>query len=144
MQGLSSTAALLMHGHESVKRQSSNSASSAAAYCGQGTHSGKTSTLYVQSRASTMAEFTGGDDYQAEFDPKAYLEYYKLGEGTLGEENLNFVLKHYCKTFTSGMACWWDLGLSPDFSILVCDMGNQVIIMAASGLGCGEVSCNMH
>uniref|UniRef100_A0A8C3FRM8 Nicotinamide N-methyltransferase n=1 Tax=Chrysemys picta bellii TaxID=8478 RepID=A0A8C3FRM8_CHRPI len=52
--------------------------------------------------ASTMAEFTGGDDYQAEFDPKAYLNHYKFGEGTWGEEYLNFVLKHYCKTFTSG------------------------------------------
>ncbi|CAM5172041.1 unnamed protein product [Eretmochelys imbricata] len=49
-----------------------------------------------------MAEFTGGDDYQAEFDPKAYLGHYKFGEGTWGEEYLNFALKHYCKTFTSG------------------------------------------
>ncbi|XP_065273244.1 nicotinamide N-methyltransferase-like [Emys orbicularis] len=53
-------------------------------------------------RASTMAEFTGGDDYQAEFDPKAYLGYFKFGEDTLGEEYLHFALKHYCKTFTSG------------------------------------------
>nr|XP_023970240.1 nicotinamide N-methyltransferase-like isoform X2 [Chrysemys picta bellii] len=51
--------------------------------------------------ASTMAQFTGGDDYQAEFDPKAYLGYFKFGEDTLGEKYLNFALKHYCKTFTS-------------------------------------------
>uniref|UniRef100_A0A8C3P8Q8 Uncharacterized protein n=1 Tax=Chrysemys picta bellii TaxID=8478 RepID=A0A8C3P8Q8_CHRPI len=49
-------------------------------------------------RASTMAEFTGGDDYQAEFDPKAYLGYFKFGEDTLGEEYLNFLLSA-CESF---------------------------------------------
>ncbi|XP_019412075.1 PREDICTED: nicotinamide N-methyltransferase-like isoform X1 [Crocodylus porosus] len=49
-----------------------------------------------------MAAFTGGEVYKAEFDPTAYLEYFKFGGGTLGDEFLAFVLKHYCKTFTSG------------------------------------------
>ncbi|XP_059570148.1 nicotinamide N-methyltransferase-like [Alligator mississippiensis] len=48
-----------------------------------------------------MAAFTGGEVYKAEFEPTAYLEYFKFGEGTLGDELLTFVLKHYCKTFTS-------------------------------------------
>ncbi|XP_067421834.1 nicotinamide N-methyltransferase [Emydura macquarii macquarii] len=79
-----------------------------------------------------MAEFTGGDDYQAEFDPKAYLEYYKLGEGTLGEENLNFVLKHYCKTFTSGVVkgdTLIDIGSGPTIYQLLsaCESFKEII-----------------
>uniref|UniRef100_A0A8D0E893 Indolethylamine N-methyltransferase n=1 Tax=Salvator merianae TaxID=96440 RepID=A0A8D0E893_SALMN len=51
----------------------------------------------------TMAEFTGGDVYQAKFDPKAYLEYFTLvAKGSMEEEYLALVLEHFCKTFTSG------------------------------------------
>nr|XP_006133694.2 nicotinamide N-methyltransferase-like [Pelodiscus sinensis] len=49
-----------------------------------------------------MAEYTRGNVYQAAFDPKAYLEYFKFGEGSVGDEYLNFALKHYCKAFASG------------------------------------------
>ncbi|XP_060106566.1 nicotinamide N-methyltransferase-like [Heteronotia binoei] len=49
-----------------------------------------------------MAKFTGVDVYQAEFDPKAYLEYFQFGAGTLGDEATEFYLKQLCKTFSSG------------------------------------------
>nr|XP_056716361.1 nicotinamide N-methyltransferase-like isoform X1 [Euleptes europaea] len=49
-----------------------------------------------------MAEFTGRDVYQAEFDSRDYLEYFHFGEGTLGDEALEFYLKQLCKTFASG------------------------------------------
>ncbi|XP_060106565.1 nicotinamide N-methyltransferase-like [Heteronotia binoei] len=49
-----------------------------------------------------MAEFTGRDVYQAEFDPRAYLEYFQFGAGTLGDEALEFYLKQLCKTFAAG------------------------------------------
>ncbi|XP_054853296.1 nicotinamide N-methyltransferase-like isoform X1 [Eublepharis macularius] len=49
-----------------------------------------------------MAEFTARDIYQAEFDPRAYLEYFNFGGGTLGDEAIEFYLGHFCKTFASG------------------------------------------
>ncbi|XP_042331564.1 nicotinamide N-methyltransferase-like [Sceloporus undulatus] len=49
-----------------------------------------------------MEEFTGGDVYQKEFNPRSYLEYYKFGEGTLGDETTIFYLECLCKTFALG------------------------------------------
>nr|XP_005315024.1 nicotinamide N-methyltransferase-like isoform X1 [Chrysemys picta bellii] len=82
--------------------------------------------------ASTMAQFTGGDDYQAEFDPKAYLGYFKFGEDTLGEKYLNFALKHYCKTFTSGVVkgdTLIDIGSGPTIHQLLsaCESFKEII-----------------
>ncbi|KAH0623361.1 hypothetical protein JD844_031612 [Phrynosoma platyrhinos] len=50
----------------------------------------------------TMEEFTGGEVYQKEFSPQAYLEYYKFAEGTLGNEAIAFYMECLCKTFASG------------------------------------------
>ncbi|XP_062994942.1 nicotinamide N-methyltransferase-like [Elgaria multicarinata webbii] len=50
-----------------------------------------------------MAEFTGGEVYQAEFDPKAYLEYFKFGECAIGDEVVTIALKNFCKAFSSGL-----------------------------------------
>uniref|UniRef100_A0A8D0GNP0 Nicotinamide N-methyltransferase n=1 Tax=Sphenodon punctatus TaxID=8508 RepID=A0A8D0GNP0_SPHPU len=44
----------------------------------------------------TMAGFTGGDVYQEEFDPKAFLEYFNFGTNALGDECVIFALKHFC------------------------------------------------
>ncbi|XP_059587772.1 nicotinamide N-methyltransferase-like [Alligator mississippiensis] len=73
-----------------------------------------------------MAAFTGGEVYKAEFEPTAYLEYFKIGGGTLGDEFLTFVLKHYCKTFTSGHAAWGrgDDHLEPFFNPNLTDIGS--------------------
>ncbi|XP_015277820.1 PREDICTED: nicotinamide N-methyltransferase-like [Gekko japonicus] len=49
-----------------------------------------------------MAEFTSREVYQAEFDPRSYLEYFQFGAGTLGDEAIEFYLKHLCKIFASG------------------------------------------
>ncbi|XP_077161846.1 nicotinamide N-methyltransferase-like [Paroedura picta] len=49
-----------------------------------------------------MADFTGRDVYQAEFDSRAYLEYFQFQAGTLGDEVIAFYLKQLCKTFASG------------------------------------------
>ncbi|TFJ97500.1 intercellular adhesion molecule 4-like [Platysternon megacephalum] len=81
---------------------------------------------------STMAEFTGGDDYQAEFDPKVYLERFKFGEDTFGENYLNFSLKHYCKTFTSGVVkgdTLIDIGSGPTIHQLLsaCESFKEII-----------------
>ncbi|XP_050777465.1 nicotinamide N-methyltransferase-like [Gopherus flavomarginatus] len=81
---------------------------------------------------STMAEFTGGDDYQADFDPKAYLRHYKFGEDTFGEDYLNFSLKHYCKTFTSGVVTGdtlIDIGSGPTIHQLLsaCESFKEII-----------------
>ncbi|TFK01967.1 28S ribosomal protein S22 [Platysternon megacephalum] len=79
-----------------------------------------------------MAEFTGGDDYQAEFDPKAYLERFKFGEDTMGEEYVNFALKHFCKTFTSGVVkgdTLIDIGSGPTIHQLLsaCESFKEII-----------------
>ncbi|XP_063819742.1 nicotinamide N-methyltransferase-like [Pseudophryne corroboree] len=50
-----------------------------------------------------MSNFTGKEDYQKLFNPKAYLHsYFRFGEGTMGDEFLQFVLKHLADVFTSG------------------------------------------
>nr|XP_003228834.1 PREDICTED: nicotinamide N-methyltransferase isoform X1 [Anolis carolinensis] len=47
-----------------------------------------------------MEEFTGGEVYQKEFDPQAYLEFFKLESDSLGNEAVTFYLECFCKTFT--------------------------------------------
>ncbi|XP_060643526.2 nicotinamide N-methyltransferase-like [Anolis sagrei] len=49
-----------------------------------------------------MDEFTGGDVYQKEFNPQAYLEYFKFGSHTLGDESITYYLECLCQTFASG------------------------------------------
>ncbi|XP_053309029.1 nicotinamide N-methyltransferase-like [Spea bombifrons] len=50
-----------------------------------------------------MSDFTGTDVYQESFDPKAYLEdYFRFGEGSLGDGFLKFALKQYSDVFSSG------------------------------------------
>nr|XP_008120811.1 PREDICTED: nicotinamide N-methyltransferase isoform X2 [Anolis carolinensis] len=49
-----------------------------------------------------MEEFTGGDVYKKEFNPQAYLEYFKFGSHTLGDESVTYYLECLCKTFASG------------------------------------------
>ncbi|XP_059575559.1 nicotinamide N-methyltransferase-like isoform X2 [Alligator mississippiensis] len=80
-----------------------------------------------------MAAFTGGEVYKAEFEPTAYLEYFKFGGGTLGDEFLTFVLKHYCKTFTSGDVkgdILIDIGSGPTIYQLLsaCEKFNEIIV----------------
>ncbi|XP_059576030.1 nicotinamide N-methyltransferase isoform X2 [Alligator mississippiensis] len=80
-----------------------------------------------------MAAFTGGEVYKAEFEPTAYLEYFKFGGGTLGDEFLTFVLKHYCKTFTSGDVkgdTLIDIGSGPTIYQLLsaCEKFNEIIV----------------
>ncbi|XP_014710984.1 nicotinamide N-methyltransferase isoform X1 [Equus asinus] len=46
-------------------------------------------------------ESTVPDVYQANFEPTAYLDYFKLGQNPLSDEFLHFLLKHYNATFKS-------------------------------------------
>ncbi|XP_061448295.1 nicotinamide N-methyltransferase-like [Rhineura floridana] len=91
-----------------------------------------------------MAEFTGGDVYQAEFDPKAYLEYFKFGEGTLGDEVLEFVLGCFCKTFTSGRLkgeTLIDIGSGPTIYQLLsaCESFESIIASDYVDQNCQEI-----
>ncbi|CAM5121614.1 unnamed protein product [Natator depressus] len=83
-------------------------------------------------RGSIMTEFTGGDVYQAEFDPKAFLEYFKFGEDTWRDDFLIFILKQYCKTFTSGGVkgdTLIDIGSGPNIHQLLsaCESFKEII-----------------
>lgn len=58
-------------------------------------------------------ESTVPDVYQANFEPTAYLDYFKLGQNPLSDEFLHFLLKHYNATFKSGAGLlqpWGRLG----------------------------------
>ncbi|TFJ97496.1 serine protease hepsin-like [Platysternon megacephalum] len=79
-----------------------------------------------------MTDFTGGEVYQAEFDPKAFLEYFKFGEDTWRDDFLIFILKQYCKTFTSGVVkgdTLIDIGSGPNIHQLLsaCESFKEII-----------------
>ncbi|XP_074832833.1 nicotinamide N-methyltransferase-like [Carettochelys insculpta] len=89
-------------------------------------------SLYGDTKRSIMTEFTGGDVYQAEFDPKAFLEYFKLGEDTWRDDFLIFILKQYCKTFASGELqgdTLIDIGSGPNIHQLLsaCESFQEII-----------------
>ncbi|XP_059587756.1 nicotinamide N-methyltransferase-like [Alligator mississippiensis] len=91
-----------------------------------------------------MAAFTGGEVYKAEFEPTAYLEYFKFGRGTLGDEFLTFVLKHYCKTFTSGAVTGHtltDIGSGPTIYQLLsaCESFKEIIASDYIDQNCQEL-----
>ncbi|XP_006039211.1 nicotinamide N-methyltransferase-like [Alligator sinensis] len=91
-----------------------------------------------------MAAFTGGEVYKAEFEPTAYLEYFKFGGGTLGDEFLTFVLKHYCKTFTSGAVTGHtliDIGSGPTIYQLLsaCESFKEIIASDYMDQNCQEL-----
>ncbi|XP_068120264.1 nicotinamide N-methyltransferase-like [Hyperolius riggenbachi] len=50
-----------------------------------------------------MSDFTGPEQYQNLFDPKAYLDdYYRLEGDCMGDEYLRFSLKHLAQIYSSG------------------------------------------
>ncbi|XP_053125718.1 nicotinamide N-methyltransferase-like isoform X2 [Hemicordylus capensis] len=91
-----------------------------------------------------MAAFTGGDVYQAEFDPKAYLEYFRFGEGTLGDEDLEFALRGFCETFASGQLkgdTLIDIGSGPTIHQLLsaCESFENIIASDYADQNCQEM-----
>ncbi|XP_059587705.1 nicotinamide N-methyltransferase-like [Alligator mississippiensis] len=91
-----------------------------------------------------MAAFTGGEVYKTEFEPMAYLEYFKFGRGTLGDESLTFVLKHYCKTFTLGAVTGHtliDIGSGPTIYQLLsaCESFKEIIASDYIDQNCQEL-----
>ncbi|KAF0873544.1 nicotinamide N-methyltransferase-like [Crocuta crocuta] len=49
-----------------------------------------------------LQESTTPDIYQTYFEPTVYLNYFKMGQSPVGDECLNFLLKHYHSVFKSG------------------------------------------
>lgn len=49
-----------------------------------------------------LQESTGLDVYQTYFEPTTYLGYYKMGQNPVGDDVLQFSLKHYNATFKPG------------------------------------------
>lgn len=49
-----------------------------------------------------MAELTEEYVLEADYDPKAYMEFFNLNENSLEYEFIKFVLRHHYKTFTPG------------------------------------------
>ncbi|KAM6432243.1 nicotinamide N-methyltransferase-like [Liasis olivaceus] len=91
-----------------------------------------------------MTEFTAGDIYQNEFDPKAYLEYLHFGEGSLKDEILEFFLKCFCKIFSSGVlkgGTLIDIGSGPAIYQLLPACGSFESIIATDYLeqNCQEI-----
>uniref|UniRef100_A0A7N5P5A8 Uncharacterized protein n=1 Tax=Ailuropoda melanoleuca TaxID=9646 RepID=A0A7N5P5A8_AILME len=90
-------------------------------------------------------EFTGGEVYQNEFDPKAYLEYFHFGEGSVEDEFLEFILKWFCKIFTSGVlkgGTLIDIGSGPTIYQLLPACGSFESIIATDYLdrNCQEIT----
>ncbi|XP_056406109.1 nicotinamide N-methyltransferase-like [Hyla sarda] len=81
-----------------------------------------------------MSNFTGKEEYQKLFSPKAYLNaYYRMGEGSLGDDYLQFVLKQLAKTFHSGKVkgdTLIDIGTGPTIYQLLsaCEVFKNIIV----------------
>ncbi|CAN2391862.1 NNMT/PNMT/TEMT family [Pristimantis euphronides] len=81
-----------------------------------------------------MSDFTGKDDYQKLFSPKAYLEsFFHLGAGSMGDEYLYFILKQLVETFHSGKVkgdTLLDIGTGPSIYHLLsaCEAFNNIIV----------------
>ncbi|XP_053547547.1 nicotinamide N-methyltransferase [Bombina bombina] len=80
-----------------------------------------------------MTDFTGAEDYQDKFDPKAYLEgYFRFGEGSMGDEYLTSILKEYANVFMSGKVkgkTLIDIGTGPTIYQLLsaCEVFEEII-----------------
>uniref|UniRef100_A0A8C5SFV2 Nicotinamide N-methyltransferase n=1 Tax=Laticauda laticaudata TaxID=8630 RepID=A0A8C5SFV2_LATLA len=90
-------------------------------------------------------EFTGGDVYQKEFNPKIYLEYFHFGKGSVEDEFLEFILKCFCKIFTSGVlkgGTLIDIGSGPTIYQLLPACGSFENIIATDYLdkNCQEIT----
>ncbi|XP_044153918.1 nicotinamide N-methyltransferase-like [Bufo gargarizans] len=81
-----------------------------------------------------MSDFTGKNEYQTLFNPKAYLEfYYQLGSGSMGDEYLQFALKELVETFHSGKLkgdTLIDIGTGPTIYQLLsaCECFKNIIV----------------
>ncbi|CAN2391766.1 NNMT/PNMT/TEMT family [Pristimantis euphronides] len=81
-----------------------------------------------------MSVFTGKDEYQKLFSPKAYLEsFFNLGSGSMGDEYLYFILKQLVETFHSGKVkgdTLLDIGTGPCIYQLLsaCEAFNNIIV----------------
>ncbi|XP_068120369.1 nicotinamide N-methyltransferase-like [Hyperolius riggenbachi] len=79
-----------------------------------------------------MSDFTGPDQYQKFFDPKAYLERYFSLAGDTVDEYVHFVLKHLSQVFNSGKVkgeTLIDIGTGPSIYQLLsaCEAFNEII-----------------
>ncbi|XP_053547546.1 nicotinamide N-methyltransferase [Bombina bombina] len=81
-----------------------------------------------------MSDFTGGDVYQKEFDPDAYLhQYFEYGKRSMGNEFSNFSLKQFAEIFTSGKVkgkTLIDIGTGPTIYQLIsaCEAFDEIIV----------------